>query len=116
MLANLVHTKIFTGNRISERNAGRALRPIWEAFERRYPGWNAALFDTHFLNVRLARLLLDANTRLSRLDPQEIAAEWASQLTLSEDSRRAYMAELSAILPEFLDLVERELSPELSDG
>jgi hypothetical protein len=110
MLTNLNISQTAIGRHIHRRRVQNVITIAHKDFSRRYPQWKAALFDEHFLTTRVAPLLVVSGQNNYCLDPKKLAREWANQLTFNAENRKAFIAELTSILPEFLGQIEQELS------
>jgi hypothetical protein len=85
-----------------------ALNIAIQKFSRRYPEWNAALFDDYFISQRIAPLVM-SGTECSQMLASGVAVEWAMQLFLTDSHRHALEQELTPIAISFLSLLEDEL-------
>lgn len=77
---------------------------VYADFARRNPGWEAALFDEHFLNSALQR---KGRKDDGHLTPRGVAEAWADQLHWGDQATRAArIAEAVPVAAEFLRLID----------
>ena len=91
---------------------GPAQKPIKQAvasahrlWAKRYPQWEAAFFDEHFLHIRVLPLLCEKAT----MTPRELAQVWTAQFYRGVQREGELLAELTPIAADFLYFVAGEL-------
>lgn len=90
----------------------RAVRHAYQTFARRHPNWVAAFFDDYFVRARLLPMLQSAAERGEPLSPNQVADQWAQQITSSPTRRQQIRARIIPAATRFLCTVTDELNNE----
>lgn len=83
----------------------RAVYSAHRLWAKRYPEWEAAFFDEHFLRTRVLQLLSEKRT----ITPTELAQAWVAQFYGVVRREPQLVAELTPVAADFLYFVDSEL-------
>jgi len=89
----------------SSKPIDRAVYSAHRLWAKRYPEWEAAFFDEHFLRTRVLQLLSEKRTII----PTELAQAWVAQFYGVVRREQQLVAELTPVAADFLYFVESEL-------
>jgi hypothetical protein len=90
----------------------RAVRHAYQTFARRHPNWVAALFDDYFVRAHLLPMLQSAAEHGEPLTPNQVADQWAQQISTSPARRQQHSARIAPAATRFLCMVTDELNSE----
>lgn len=89
----------------SSKPIDRAVYSAHRLWAKRYPEWEAAFFDEHFLRTRVLQLLGEKPT----ITPMELAQAWIAQFYGVVRREQQLLTELTPVAADFLYFVASEL-------
>ena len=88
----------------------RAVERAFVAFSQKHPNWAVSFFDTHFLTHAGAPILTYGSQGNSKNTAHALAIAWTRQFSWNnEQTRQAFVDELTPVAGTFLRLLEIEL-------
>jgi hypothetical protein len=97
---------------LQQRALQRAALAAQREFAQRYPEWQGALFDEHFVRTWALPLLIEAAAENMRLPATVLAAAWAHQLDGTPEDYRRRQAAAMPMAACYLQLVAEALEIE----
>jgi hypothetical protein len=89
----------------AQKSIQQAVYSAHRLWAKRYPQWEAAFFDEHFLRTRVLPLLRERTT----MTPRELAQAWTAQFYRGVQRESKLLVELTPVAADFLYFVEGEL-------